>query len=219
MQEKSRSKPEMARKLLSYALTLAWPNALSWLDVHLRVSSVLLLWWELLRHPASVGAVLPSSHWLAQAIAATVPLDSQALIVEIGAGTGAVTQALLARGIAPSRLIVVERSSKLCQLLRRRFPHLTVVQGDAAELIRWVGPQDDVCAIVSSLPLRSLPDVMVSAIAAQMHALLDTGGILVQFTYGWVGASPLQALGFECYKASWEWRNIPPARIDVLCKA
>ncbi len=219
MQEKFRSKPEMARNLLSYVLTVVWPNAITWFDVHLRLSSTLVLWREFLRHPSRVGAVLPSSSWLAQAIAATVPLDSQALIVEIGAGTGAVTQALLARGIAPSRLIVVERSSKLCKLLRRRFPYLTVVQGDAAELIRWVGPQDAVCAIVSSLPLRSLPDAVVTAIAAQMHELLDTDGMLVQFTYGWVGASPLQTLGFERYKASWEWRNIPPARIDVLCKA
>ena len=219
MQEKSGSKPEMARNLLSYALTVVWPNALTRLDVRLRLSSALALWRELLRHPASVGAVLPSSPWLAQAIAAAVPLDSQALIVEIGAGTGAVTQALLARGIVPSRLIVVERSAKLCKLLRRRFPYLTVVQGDAAELIRWVGPQDAVCAIVSSLPLRSLPDATVTAIAAQMHELLATDGMLVQFTYGWLGASPLQTLGFERYKASWEWRNIPPARIDVLCKA
>ena len=219
MQEKSRSKPEMARNLLSYAVTEVWPTTLTWLDVRLRLSSALALWRELLRHPASVGAVLPSSPWLAQAIAAAVPLDSQALIVEIGAGTGAVTQALLARGIAPSRLIVVERSAKLCKLLRRRFPYLTVVQGDAAELIRWVGPQDAVCAIVSSLPLRSLPDATVTAIAAQMHELLATDGMLVQFTYGWLGASPLQTLGFERYKASWEWRNIPPARIDVLCKA
>ncbi len=209
----------MARNLLSYAVTVVWPTTLTWLDVRLRLSSALALWRELLRHPASVGAVLPSSPWLAQAIAAAVPLDSQALIVEIGAGTGAVTQALLARGIAPSRLIVVERSAKLCKLLRRRFPYLTVVQGDAAELIRWVGPQDAVCAIVSSLPLRSLPDATVTAIAAQMHELLATDGMLVQFTYGWLGASPLQTLGFERYKASWEWRNIPPARIDVLCKA
>ncbi len=219
MQEKSRSKPEVARNLLSYAVTEVWPTTLTWLDVRLRLSSALALWRELLRHPASVGAVLPSSPWLAQAIAAAVPLDSQALIVEIGAGTGAVTQALLARGIAPSRLIVVERSAKLCKLLRRRFPYLTVVQGDAAELIRWVGPQDAVCAIVSSLPLRSLPDATVTAIAAQMHELLATDGMLVQFTYGWLGASPLQTLGFERYKASWEWRNIPPARIDLLCKA
>ncbi|MDE2091609.1 MAG: methyltransferase, partial [Gammaproteobacteria bacterium] len=130
-----------------------------------------------------------------------------------------VTRALLARGIAPSRLLVVERSAKLCKLLRHRFPYLAVVHGDASELTRWVGPQDTVCAIVSSLPLRSLPDATVTAIAAQMHELLAMDGMLVQFTYGWVGASPLQTLGFERSKASWEWRNIPPARIDVLCKA
>ena len=219
MQAKSRSKPEMARNLLSYILTVVWTNTLTWLDVRLCLSSVLALWQEFLQHPISVGAVLPSSPWLAQAIAAAVPLDSQALIVEIGAGTGAVTRALLARGIAPSRLLVVERSAKLCKLLRHRFPYLVVVHGDAAELTRWVGPQDTVCAIVSSLPLRSLPDATVTVIAAQMHELLATDGMLVQFTYGWVGASPLQTLGFERYKAYWEWRNIPPARIDVLCKA
>ena len=179
---------------------------------------VVVFWRELLRTPADIGAVLPSSQWLGHAIAAAIPLNSETLVVEVGAGTGAVTRALLRRGVAPSRLCLIERSSALCELLRRRFPRLLVVRGDAAELTRHLGADRSVGAIVSSLPLRSLSQAAVHAIAGEMHALLDTDGVLVQYTYGIAEDCPLEAFGFKRQRASLVLRNIPPARIDVLRK-
>ena len=90
-------------------------------------------WFE---NPAVTGAVSPSGRFLARAMAKFVDPDSHGPIVELGPGTGPVTQALLQRGVTPERLILVEYDTKFCRLLERRFPRCNVVQGDAYNLKR-----------------------------------------------------------------------------------
>lgn len=121
--------------------------------------SLALFMREILIDPRAMGAALPSSRRLAYNVANHVsPGVETGLVVELGAGTGVVTAALLERGVAPQRLIVVERAAALAEHLRRRFPHVAVVQGDARHLRRLLKPYaSDVRAVVSSLPLRSLP--------------------------------------------------------------
>src|SRR5215207_8736368 len=109
-------------------------RALKRLISALRVSAPWLFARELISQPAAVGAVWPSSSQLAKGMAACVPADGKGSIVELGGGTGAVTQALLERGIAPERLLVVERSPAFVQHLRARFPSVKVVEGDATKL-------------------------------------------------------------------------------------
>ena len=70
---------------------------------------------QMLNEPAAVGAIWPSSRWLARSVASRVPRHGDGLVVELGGGTGAVTNALLQRGIAPGRLMVIERSSAFVQ--------------------------------------------------------------------------------------------------------
>ena len=92
-----------------------------------------------LRRPFAMGAVIPSSRLLAEAMArATVQaLDGRAgHVVELGAGTGQVTKALLAAGIAPARLALVERDPELASFLRRHFTEPKIIEGDAARLPR-----------------------------------------------------------------------------------
>ena len=81
-----------------------------------------------------VGAIAPSSRRLADAIAGQVPIDSPGWIIELGGGTGVVTDALLRRGLAPARLVVIERDPLLHRHLVERFPHVHVILGDAAKL-------------------------------------------------------------------------------------
>src|SRR5512138_771184 len=87
-----------------------------------------------LQHPLKVGAVSPSGKALAQAIAAEVDPAVPGPVVELGPGTGPVTEALVARGVAEERLVLVEYNPDFCKLLRRRFPKATVIQGDAYTL-------------------------------------------------------------------------------------
>ncbi|RMD71061.1 MAG: methyltransferase domain-containing protein, partial [Gammaproteobacteria bacterium] len=119
----------------------------------LKGSEAALFLREMFANPRAVGAAWPSSRHLARAMARGLPRNLQGQVVELGAGTGAVTAALLGR-IEGSRLTVVERSPALVHHLQRRYPRLQVIQGDAAELADILGRRS-VEVVVSSLPLRA----------------------------------------------------------------
>ena len=175
-----------------------------------------------LRNPLQVGAVLPSSNALARAMAARVPLGS-GLTVELGAGTGAVTGALLARGVRPDHLIAVEKDIKLAAQLARRFPGLQVLAGDAAHLrpLLGIAHTATVDSVVSSLPLLSMRTFTRTRILAEIVEVLVPDGCLVQFTYSPkppIPASLAEALGVSGERVSRVLRNVPPANVWVYTK-
>jgi phospholipid N-methyltransferase len=171
---------------------------------------------EWLQRPAAVGAVWPSSDQLARCIAAHVPQRGDGLVVELGAGTGVVTQALLRRGIACERLVVIERSEAFVEHLRERFPEVTVLHGDATELAELLPRDRPVDTIVSSLPLRSLPEHAVAAIVEQWRVLLSASSTVVQFTYDLRGGRRELPAGFRTCASDIIWSNLPPARVLAL---
>jgi phospholipid N-methyltransferase len=171
---------------------------------------------EILRNPRAIGAALPSSPRLAKAMAAEVPLDAPGLVVELGAGTGIVTEALLRRGLPPDKLVVVELSPGLAAHLRRRFPHLRIIEGDAAHLHTLLGADfHNISTVVSSLPLRSLPGNVVYRIVRQFERGLRNGGTLVQFTYDPRGAHRMIE-HFRQVSSRTVWQNVPPAKVLVF---
>lgn len=178
--------------------------------------AVFILRW--LRAPFKVGAVMPSSASLARAMAAQVNLAEDSYLVELGAGTGVVTQALLARGIDPERLIVVERDPSFCKLLERRFPGVRVLNLDANDLqdaLEELGIER-VSSVISSLPLLSLDRGTHHAVLRQSFDLLGTSGNFVQFTYGPrspAAADLLAELGVSGQRVARVWRNLPPATV------
>ncbi len=171
---------------------------------------------ECLRDPAAMGAVCASSGALADCIAHQLDLDQPGWIVELGAGTGAVTAALLRRGVAPERLIVVERSRRMVRQLRQRFPHLRVIEGDAGDAQLAARSGAPLAAVVSGLPLRSLPASQVARVTATWASALGPGARLIQFTYARGGASPWMAAGLRRHGVASVWRNLPPARVEVF---
>jgi phospholipid N-methyltransferase len=170
---------------------------------------------EILLNPRAVGAALPSSARLSQLIAQTVPLDAPGLVLELGAGTGVVTEALLRRGLPPEKLVVVELSPNLAEHLRRRFPHLRIIEGDAVHLNRLLGESSLVSVIVSCLPLRSLPRDAVRRILRQFDHLLDHGGLLVQFTYD-LRPQSHRLSNFTQISSFIVWQNVPPAKVMLF---
>src|SRR5689334_10385547 len=111
---------------------------------------------EIIASPRLVGAALPSSKVLARVMAKQVPLDSQH-VLELGAGTGAVTRELLRR-IMPEKLTIIERSPAFITFLHQHFSSVNIIEGDASYASQFVKySSDKVDVIVSSLPLRSLP--------------------------------------------------------------
>jgi len=167
-----------------------------------------------LRAPHHIGAIAPSSRFLARAIAKQVDLSGTDPIVELGAGTGNVTKALLHWGIPAERLIVVERDKLLCQLLHRRFPNLKIIEGDAADLRALLAPMGvtRLSAVVSSLPLLAMPRNVRRAIVDEAFALLGEDGHYVQFTYG-LGKLLGEEADLHGTREAFVLLNLPPASV------
>lgn len=189
-----------------------FPNVYGKLPAKVRNMTLFVREWA--HGPGTIGAVCASSRQLSVAMAAQVPAGD-GLVIELGAGTGMVTQALLDQGISPSRLIVIECSSRFVDHLRHRFPGLTVVHGDAACLSELIPQGLHIDAIVSSLPLRSLPSELREKIVAQWQLALDADSALIQFTYDIRPQAHTCACdhAFTVTTSQIVWANIPPARV------
>jgi len=174
---------------------------------------------EFLRHPGAVGALCPSSGRLAERIARQVDLSCEGWIVELGAGTGAVTAALLRHGVRPERLIVIERSGYMARHLRERFPQVRVIQGDAGEGEALIQDYMPVAAVVSGLPLRSLPSDQVTRLTLAWSRGLGPQVRVIQFTYALRGGSAWLAAGLTWMAHETVWSNLPPARVEVYTRS
>ena len=147
-------------------------------------------------------------------MAGYVELDRPGVIVELGPGTGAVTQALVDRGVPQERLLLIEYSPEFCTLLRERFPGATVMQGNAyalGEVLAEVG-QPPVASVVSGLPLFTRPLPERQALLSAAMAAMAPGAPFIQFSYALVPA--VQGLvGITWSTSRWVLANLPPARV------
>jgi phosphatidylethanolamine/phosphatidyl-N-methylethanolamine N-methyltransferase len=166
--------------------------------------------------PLSTGAVTPSGKLLARNMASYVDPNDDGPVIELGPGTGPVTEALIEHGVHPSRLVLVEFNPTFCQLLRQRFPAATVVQGDAYRLRDSLGAltRHEVSAVVSGLPLMTKPLRTRMRLLREALALLAPQAPFVQFTYAVVPPIPKLA-GVKVEASERIWRNMPPARVWV----
>ena len=167
--------------------------------------------------PLSTGAVMPSSRALARARGRGVVHQAGGPVIELGPGTGPVTQALVKQGIDPARLILVEFNPDFCRLLRSRYPQATVVQGDAYRLRRLLETYVDepAAAIVSGLPLVTKPLRTRLRLISDAMTLLATGAPFVQFTYAMLPPIPKELSGVRAEASELIWMNLPPARVWV----
>ena len=169
-------------------------------------------------NPVLTGAVSPSGRYLSRMMARAVDPCGTGPIVELGPGTGPITQALLKRGVNPSRLLLVEFDGSFCRLLRQRFPGVKVVQADAYALRDGVRAilGEPAAAVVSSLPLLNKPDAQRLALLEDAFSLMRPDGRFVQFTYGMHSPVPRDAaVDYEADVSAPVWFNLPPARVWV----
>lgn len=182
------------------------------------------------RHPLQIASAVPSGRTLAAAMMTALPPGARR-VVEVGAGTGVFTAALLASGIAPGDLLVVERDRHLHKGLAARFPRVTVVCADAVSLPSIVAivasaadrnPHSPADAVVSGLGFRPMPPGVQELLLAAIFAVLAPGGVLVQFTYG--RTSPIapdvaRRLDLVVERVAVVWRNMPPAAVFTIRRA
>jgi len=173
----------------------------------------------LIARPKNIGAIFPSSPALAAAIARQIDPRLPGPVLELGPGTGVVTKAILARGIAPERLTLVEFDEDFARHNAARFPGVSVIQGDAFALAKTLGPRftQPFAAIISGLPLLNFPVQMRRRLVDGALERLAPGAPFVQFSYG-THAPVVPPPGHSVIRAAMIWANLPPARVWVYRK-
>jgi phosphatidylethanolamine/phosphatidyl-N-methylethanolamine N-methyltransferase len=171
---------------------------------------------RLISRPRSIGAIAPSGPALARKIAAQIDPNRQGVVIELGPGTGVVTEALIERGISVDRLIAVEADPDLARHMLERFPRLRVIEGDAFRLDRSLPPEETgpLAGIVSGLPLLNFPYEQRRALITSTLARMPAGYPFVQFSYGFTAPVPGDA-EIAVERAGFVFANLPPARVWI----
>ena len=157
----------------------------------------------------------PSGSSLADAIARLVGLHRPGIVLELGAGTGSLTRGLLRAGCPPERIVALEREPSLAAVLRRDFPVVRTITGDATELEQHLNMHgaDRLCGVVSALPIKWFPIAAQRAVLEPCLRRLTPGGVFLQLTNAFsspVAAARVGAVGRQVARV---WRNVPPAQI------
>ena len=181
----------------------------------------LLFFRRWIANPLKVGALLPSAPALARLTARNVEFGPEDAVIEVGAGTGSITKALVEAGIPPERLFVIEIDTDMCAYLRRQFPHVQVIHGDAGKLAdivpsRWHG---NVSTVVSGIPMITLPFAAQQRLIRSWFSILKPGGKMLQYTYSLVSPIPEAKLGLTGRRCGMAFLNVPPASVFAYRKA
>ncbi len=171
---------------------------------------------RLIARPQTTGAVAPSGRALSRAMAAQIPAHTEGPILELGPGTGVVTAAILARGIAAERITAVEYDRDFAAMVASRYPGVHVIAGDAFDLEKTLTnrPSQGFAAVLSSMPLVNFPMAKREALLADVLARLQPGAPFIQFSYRLRCPVPPPA-GTSVVQAAFILLNVPPARVWV----
>jgi len=172
----------------------------------------------LIANPIGVSSIFPSSPTLSRAIAAQIRPSLRGIVLELGPGTGAVTRALLDRGIGPARLRLVEQDMRFVKMLRNHFPGVAVEQADALNIEELrKGHDEPLAAVVCGLPLLNFPLIVRRQLLEDALTWLPPGAPFVQLSFG-IGPPVPSSVRWGVRQAGLVLRNIPPARVWVYSR-
>ncbi len=182
-----------------------------------------LFWQQSLRNPRQICSLFPSSPFVGRAMTAVLGERIESHVVELGAGTGAVTRQLIRNGVKPEKLTLIEIDAQLGGHLRRRFSNVDVVIAPAQDLGKLWRERNgaDVGAIVSTLPMRLFSKKLIYLVMKSSLQVLNDEGMFVQFTYRQNSPVPsrvVKALRLKASRYTRVWLNLPPAAIWVYEK-
>ncbi len=167
---------------------------------------------ELMRSPARISALAPSSVALAREMARGLSLETGP-VLELGSGTGKITRAILDAGVPPENLTLCEMQDAFRDHLAGHFPGLPMLR-DATNLAEL--PAGQFGAVVSGLPLLSMPLAIQAKIVSGAFRALREDGVYIQFTYGLkpsIHAAVVAEMGLLWSKSGRIWPNLPPATV------
>lgn len=182
-----------------------------------------LFWQRTIKNPLQVCSLFPSSPFVGRAMTSVLGDRIDSHIIELGAGTGAVTRQLIRNGVQPQKLTLIEIDAQLGGHLRRGFPDTDVVIGSAQDLAKLWQERNggSVGAIVSTLPMRLFSKRLIYLVMKNSLQVLEDGGMFVQFTYRQNSPVPprvVRALRMKAWRYTRVWLNLPPAAIWVYEK-
>lgn len=183
----------------------------------------ILLLREFVRAPLSTATIAPSSRHLAHRMALSVELENAKSVVELGPGTGALTNELVRRLRHDAQFLAVELNPVLAADWQRQFPRYQMAVGSVADLREICSQHQigNVDCIVSALPWPSFPQELQEAGLEEVVEVLSPGGQMVTFGYH-VGMLMPSGRNFlrliehrfrKVERLKWVWRNLPPAYI------
>lgn len=172
---------------------------------------------RLTRRPREVGAIAPSGKQLCRLMVEASRARAGSRVLELGPGTGAITKALVAHGVAAADLTLIEFDAKFAAQVARRFAGAEVIVGDAFDpsVHGDLGPFD---AIVSGIPLLNFPKDEAARMMMSLLSSSPAGAPFVQFSYG--GGPPIPASAdLHVAPGGFARRNLPPAKVWVYTLA
>ncbi|MES5048213.1 phospholipid methyltransferase [Rhizobium nepotum] len=181
-----------------------------------KTADALLFFRAWLSAPLRVASITPSGRALSFLMTAEISAKT-GTVIELGPGTGVFTEALLQQGVAEENLVLIEYGADFASQLSLRFPTARTIQMDAAKLSRLsFQASAPVGAVVSGLPLLSMPIRKVHAILEGAFSHLRHNGAFYQFTYGPrcpIARPLLDRLGLKAKYIGYTLANIPPAAV------
>lgn len=185
------------------------------------------LTFQFLKNPFSVGAVCPSSPFLAREIVAGIGLEDSASVVELGPGTGALTGTILERKRPDAKFFAVELNLSVLEIFRKKFPDVTVYNESAANLAQIIEKENlpNVDTVISGLPWAAFPSSLQDELLSAISSTLSPEGSFCTFSYIHCPFLPSgkrfrRKLAHHFSKvetSSVVWKNLPPAFV-YRCK-
>jgi phosphatidylethanolamine/phosphatidyl-N-methylethanolamine N-methyltransferase len=170
--------------------------------------------------PKSVGSIVPTSSIAARRMASVVNPNSGMPVLEVGPGTGVVTRAILALGVKPENLCLVEYSADFVRHLKAQFPGVNIIQGDAFNLENtlgdWRGMTFD--SVVSGVPLLNFPVAQRVRYVEDLLSRIPAGRPVMQLTYGPLSPVPAGRGSYKVEHYDFVLRNIPPTQLWVYSR-
>ncbi|HTR15424.1 MAG TPA: methyltransferase domain-containing protein [Acetobacteraceae bacterium] len=183
-------------------------------DLPKTISNASLFFRRWLANPLQMGSIVPSSPHLCRRVVAHTRRAPDEAVLELGAGTGVVSRALLDSGIPPDRLFVVEIVPSMAAHLRKILPGAQVIEGDARSLSDLIPPQwhGRIGTVVCGIPLVLLPVAEQRRFIDAIESVAPGRGFL-HFSYCVTSPLPWKRHGLTARREAWTPLNFPPASL------
>lgn len=175
----------------------------------------------MMQGPKTVGAIVPTSSITAKRMASVIDVNSGLPVLELGPGTGVITKQILARGVAPEKIVSVEYSEDFYRRLVEDYAGVNFIHGDAFDLKTSLGAlaNQTFDCVISAVPMLSFPMEARIQLLEDLLSRIPEGRPVVQITYGPVSPVIAKPDRYHIQHFDFVVRNIPPAQLWIYRKA